>query len=105
MKVRRMTLNLRAINRLVQNDFFPNLWNRANPEQRQSFEFYVSRCDIESVRGWFQALRKLDLRDMSHRDLLELCKKYRIPNYSRMQKEDMVRILSEREANDNESPE
>lgn len=98
-----MTLNLRAIHRLVQSSDFQEIWSKAWMDNRVIAEDLIARGDALGFRAWIKEQRIADYRDMSYRQLLELCKRYRIKNYSRLMKEDMIRALSERDAHDQTS--
>jgi len=89
--VRRMTLNLRAVNRIVQTDDFTDLWEKSH--DRESVIQYIKDINIIALRNWIHD--SLDLRDMSYRQLIALCQKHHVTNYSRMQKEEMVKALGE----------
>lgn len=95
MKVRRMTLDLRAINRLVQREEFALLFEKAGAVEQESVSRMVDDIDIDGLRNWFQDARSRDMRDMTHRQLTALCQRRKIPNYSRMQKHEMIAALSE----------
>jgi hypothetical protein len=101
--VRRMTLNLRAIHRLVQSDDFVHLWLKTSSENRKKAEYLISKSNIFGFKEWFKQQRKADLRDMPYRELLTLCQRHHIKNYSRMMKDEMVEALSERGINDRTS--
>lgn len=98
-----MTLDLRAINRLVQGDLFRTLWDKSNKEQQEAVQTIIIDLNIEGLRDWIHEAQRRDYRDMSYRDLLALCQRLRITNYSRMQKEEMVKALLERETHDKTS--
>jgi hypothetical protein len=95
MKVRRMTLDLRAINRLVQRNDFLLLWEKSDRDERESATQLIDDVNLEGLREWMNEARKRDLRDMTYRGLLALCQQAKVPNYSRMMKEDMIKALSE----------
>lgn len=96
-------LNLRAINRLVQASDFRELWAKASEEDREVAESLISKSDALGFKEWLKEQRIDDYRDMSYRQLLDLCQRYHIKNYSRMMKEDMIKALSERDAHDQTS--
>lgn len=95
MKVRRMTLDLRAINRLVQRSDFLALWGKSDEEHRKVAVKLIDDLDLEGLRGWVQEAKERDLRDMTYRGLLVRCQRARVPNYSRMQKDEMIKALME----------
>lgn len=104
MKVRRMTLDLRAINRLVQSEDFLKAWDAASDEERKCGNGIIESLDITGLRQWFHDIRVQDLRDMTHRELLVECQKKQIRNYSRMQKDEMIKALMETATDDRASP-
>jgi hypothetical protein len=95
MKVRRMTLDLRAINRLVQGEIFLHLWGKANDSQRRSADKLIKEINLAGLREWVREARTRDLRDMTYRVLVAHCQRAKVPNYSRMQKDEMINALSE----------
>lgn len=99
-EIRRRTLDLRAIDRLIQNPEFPSLWNGASVEDRRKLLHSVNRNELEFVRQWFEEEQVIGLDDLSRRELVDLARFHRVKNYSRMTKERLLRELRRRDVND-----
>jgi len=95
--MRRKTLDLRAINRLIQNPEFASVWNCTSHDKRNELITFIHKIDIESVREWFE---KTNLKNLSKRELINLSRYYKIKNYSRMTKFDLRRELRKKGIND-----
>lgn len=76
------------------------MWKAAGDFQKEDFFRLLEARKLEPIRNWFKAIRRKNLGDKSARDLIELCRKHKVPNYSRMQKEEMIAALAERGLND-----
>lgn len=98
--MRRKTLDLRAINRLIQSPEFPLLWNDASDEDRRKLLHSISRNEPEFVRQWFEEVQVIKLEDLSKRELINLSRYYQVKNYSRMTKFDLRRELRKKGIND-----
>jgi hypothetical protein len=96
----RTTLNQRAIDRLIQQPDFPEVWKAASDFQREDLLDLLQARKLDPIRSWFKTIRRKNLGDKSARDLIELCRKHKVPNYSRMQKNEMLTALAERGLND-----
>jgi hypothetical protein len=83
---RRLTLDMRAIDRLIQEN--PDL-------EDEELRMLVEDIDLNGVKLFIEKAKSKDLRDMSWRQLVFLCRKHHIPNYSRMDKEEMCARLAE----------
>jgi hypothetical protein len=93
-------LNLRAIDRLIQNPEFPSLWNNATAENKQALTKYVNNVDVESTREWFEGEQVIGLDDLTRREMVNLARYFRVRNYSRMTKFQLLRELRRRDIDD-----
>ena len=100
MKIRRRALNLRAIDRLTQNPDFVSVWNCATHTRRNELISLIDKIDIELVRIWFEKTRWITLRNLSKRELIDLARYYRVKNYSRMTKFNLLKELRKKGIND-----
>lgn len=82
----RKTLDLRAINRLIQNPEFASVWNYASHDKRNELLKFIDKVNIEAIRVWFEKTKWLTLRNLSKRGLIDLARYYQVKNYSRMTK-------------------
>lgn len=100
MGIRRKTLDLRAINRLIQNPEFASVWNCASQDKRNELISFIDKADINTVRKWFEEVQAIKLEDLSKRELIDLSRYYQVKNYSRMTKFDLRRELRKKGIND-----
>lgn len=100
MESRRATLNQRAIDRLVQHPEFPGIWQSADLTQRNCFIELFQDRSLQEIKQWIKTVRRRSLGDKSARELIELCRYYHVPNYSRMEKKEMIAALLDHGIND-----
>ena len=97
--IQRETLNLRAIDRIIQSNEFVESWKQSSVERRQKLLEVLGNKDLTGVRLWMASGPK-KLPDMSYRELRDLAQRHSIPKYSRLDKEQLLRALSKRGIND-----
>ena len=98
--LRRRTLDLRAIDRLIQGPEFPSMWENGTSSQKVALLNAIKHIDHDKVRELLGAMQKLDIRDLTKRELIYLARKYSIKNYSRKSKTELVRELIKRGIDD-----
>ncbi len=94
--VRRETLNLRAIDRIIQSRDFEDAWKRSTTEQREQLLKALGNKDLDSVRIWLRSTVRTALADLSYRELRDLAQGHLIPRYSRLDKEQLILQLQQR---------
>lgn len=97
--IQRETLNLRAIDRIIQSNEFVESWKQSSVERRQKLLEVLGNKDLTGVRLWMASGPK-KLPDMSYRELRDLAQRHSVPKYSRLDKEQLLRALSKRGIND-----
>lgn len=93
MAMRRRTLNLRAIDRLIQGSDFEDLWENATDDERGRLLEAVQQVDVETVRRRLAEMQRLELCDLTKRELVDLARRYHVKNYSRKTKTQLVTEL------------
>ena len=93
-------MDLRAINRLIQGPDFDSIWESGTNVQRSRLLQAIKAIDHDAVRYVLSEMQRLDLRDLTKRELLVLARRYRIRNYSRKPKSQLVNELLKRGVDD-----
>jgi hypothetical protein len=91
--VRRETLNLRAIDRIIQSDVFVDAWRQATVQQREQLLQVLGNKDLAGVKRWVDAVGPRNVADLSYRDLRDLAQRHLVPRYSRLDKEQLITAL------------
>jgi hypothetical protein len=95
--LRRLTLDLRAINRFIQGTDFSDTWNRSKINERDILIDFIKNVDIEGVRQQLLVMRQNELTKC---DLVYLARRYGIKNYSRKTKFQLIKELRKRGISD-----
>ena len=90
MLVRRETLNLRAIDRIIQSPEFVESWRQASIQEREELLRVLGNKNLAGIKLW---LKPRNVADMSYRELRDLAQRYSLPRYSRLDKEQLIHAL------------
>lgn len=94
-KLHSKLLNLRNIERLLEAPSFERFWDRSNSMIRTFITLYAENGDIESIRSLMQKDTNIGIEDMCHRQLISLAKIYKILNYSRLTKTELIQSIKD----------
>ena len=83
-------LDLRALDRLIQTNRFEVLYKESTTKQQVAI--YVYNHDIVAVKEWMKEQNN-SLLEKTKIQLVQLAKKLQIRNYSRMSRDELLRIL------------
>lgn len=78
------------------------LWDASTPEQRRCLSDAVAKKDTDAVKLWIRKHPATPYRDMSWRQLIEIAKKLRIPNYSRLLRAELIEEILHEQGRDAE---
>lgn len=93
-RLRKRLLDLRRLERVVENRRFAAALDRANPEQIRHFDEVISKSeDAEEWRRWVDTVLYEPIEYMSYRALRELAKNNNIPRYSRLSRDELLEAL------------
>lgn len=92
-------LNYRRIEYAFNTKAFQSLWSGATEEEKRKIEAWVEVCDIESILTWVRKNPQLEIAEWRIADLRIEARDLMIKNFSRMSKQDLVRVILERKAN------
>jgi len=81
---------------MIQHNEFPDIWNSASQNERDKLTDLMHERNLTGFRALVKTIKHKDLDDKPVRELISLCQRHRVPNYSRMQKEQMVSALLEK---------
>lgn len=90
-------LRLRSIESVVLTDRFERLWEVSTKKQREEVQKFIDLPDKQAIIKWMKNHPSLDLGEMDTRALKERAKRLQIPNWSRMQKTDLIRAIQKKE--------
>lgn len=91
-------LNYRKQDRLVQSIDFADAWDEANDEQRKVVLKLLKRGRHKAVRNWITTVFDGELWHHTIHELRAMARKYRIKNYSRLTKHNLIdSIIKEKE--------
>lgn len=80
--------NLRRLLNMLSKDTFKQHYNPA-------IDPLIEGCDIKALREWLISCRHLELETMSVVRLRQLAKRYHIPRYNYLDKEELLDALRE----------
>jgi len=83
----------RSIERLITSNKFYDLYTFADEEGKQKIEELVEKGDLYGLKQYLKTLNVTSIEEMTIRELRALAQKYHVPNYSRLQKLEIIRKL------------
>jgi len=86
-------LRVRRQNVLIQSVAFIDAWDVASKLQRNSVTVHIAMTDPFYVKKWIRDILYDDFQNHTTVELRQLASKYRIKNYSRMDKNALIHTL------------
>ncbi len=86
-------LECRAQDRIVQSSAFKEAWKSAPAEKRRQIEDLISHPDSEYLKKWIKDVSSEGYGALTVKQLRTLASYYRIPRYSRLSKEKLIKEL------------
>lgn len=95
-RIHNQVLRLRSLERALKSDPFEAAYNDANAEEKKKLDWILKSLHLENLRKWISKINQQSLETMSIRNLRELCKKYSVPYWSRLDKLEMIEEINAR---------
>ncbi len=86
-------LEYRAQDRIIQSVAFEDAWKGASAEKRKMIEQLISYPGSEYLKKWIKDVSPEGFGALTVKQLRTLASYYRIPKYSRMPKEKLIKEL------------
>lgn len=94
---REMLLDARNMDRLVQSENFVDAWNKASGQQKVRIEEYVWGLWPNELKELIGEICLGEHRSLTVSRLRKLASGYKIKNYSRLSKEELIKELEKHE--------
>ena len=95
----RRTLDVRAIDRIVQDSLFAEAWQYATTAQRSEVLRAMGYADTSAVKNWVSKIMVGVLDRCNMTILKDLAREHKIAGYSRLTKAQLVDQLTRKGAN------
>lgn len=90
--------DLRSIARRIQTPQFEAVYEQATPEMRKEVIQYITLGSKELIQAWYhRCVDSKIIEAMSMRELRSLGSKYKIVNYSRMSRSELIQLIVQKE--------
>lgn len=89
-----MTLNSRAIERLLKKPDMEYMYDNSLDVKKKELQQYVAANDLEGVRRWYTTHPMNDLESLSLRELRRMARKVGVLNYCRKTKYELMKELA-----------
>jgi len=90
----------RSIEAILARPHFERLWDDSTLDQQTALRQMVLGVNKDKVLEWIRTHPSICLEEKSMRALFDLAQKYRIKNYSRLQREKLILLIRDAEAQD-----
>jgi hypothetical protein len=95
-RIHERQLRLRRIYATLTSTFMDRLYTDSTAEEKLALKNIVHREDEAALTNWIKRHSSRALEEYSYRELMELARHRKIPNYSRMIKEELLFLLKEK---------
>ncbi len=99
LKVSERTKAIRNISYLVNSSFFKEVWEKCTVFQQEEALKHFEAHDKHALNLWMMMHESMDFGEKSWKALMEHAKWYKIKNYSRMDKLELIRALKQLKEN------
>jgi hypothetical protein len=93
-------LKLRSIENLISSQKFNQLFESSSEEKKKELLEILEKKNLYSLKTWVTTHPNIDLGEMNTIRLKDIAKQKRVPNYSRMYKEELINTLQSMEGED-----
>lgn len=87
------TLEIRAIDRLLDTDKFSDAYNMASEQQQKDIESILKSDNCRLVRQWILDILSGPVKYWSFRRLRDAAKNENVPRYSRLDRDALIKAL------------
>lgn len=93
-RIHNQVLRLRSLERALKSDPFEAAYSDATIEEKKKLDWILKSLHLENLRMWIAKINQQSIQTMSIRNLRELCKKYSVPYWSRLDKLEMIEEIN-----------
>jgi hypothetical protein len=92
----------RSIDTTINSDRFEELYRKSSLEERQSLADILTRMNKEQLKIWMETHSSITIEDWGKEDLQDRARRLKIPNFSRLLKQQLIDqiIKAENEADE-----
>lgn len=95
---RRLVLEYRNQDRIIQSESFEEAWNSASREKRTEISCYLQHPNVDKVKKWIKDVSKHGYQSLTVKELRVLASYFRVSKYSRLHKEQLIKEIEDHEA-------
>lgn len=89
-------LDMRSLDRFIDSALFIDAWGQADTAERKNAWRLIKKVKIEALRVWANRICYGEYESQTTFDLRKLAQDLRIPNYSRLNKIELIECIQRR---------